>query len=113
MATLTTQTVTRAGVQMTYAAATGGGDKFTPDATTFLHVKNGSAGALTVTVTPTKVPIPNLTTTFAAVSVNATTGDNMMGPFPSEFFAGSDGLASITYSGVTSLTIAAVKVSQP
>ena len=113
MATLTTQNVVRTGVATTYAAAAGGGDSFTPDATTFLHVKNTSAGALTVTVTPAKVPLTDLTETFAAVSIPATTGDKMLGPFPYEHFAQSDGLADITYSGVTNLTIAVVKVSQP
>jgi len=113
VATLTTQVVTRLGVAPTYAAAAGGGDKFVPDATTFIQVKNGSGGALTVTVAPTKVPLAGLTETFAAVSIPATTGDKMIGPFPAEHFAGSDGLADITYSGVTSLTVAVVKVSQP
>lgn len=98
---------------MTYASAAGGGDKLTPGPTVFLHVKNASGGALTVTVAPTHVPLPNLTTTMAAVSVIATSGDAMIGPFPADMFAGSDGLASITYSGVTSLTVAAVSVSAP
>ena len=111
MATLATQVVVRTGVEPTYAAAAGGGDKFTPSATTFLHVKNTSGGALTVTVTSTYVPAANLTTTHAAVSIDATTGDTMMGPFPYELFAASDGLAAITYSGVTNLVIAAVRVS--
>lgn len=113
MATLTTQTVVRAGVAPVYAAAAAGGDKFAPSETTFLHVKNTGAGALTVTVTPTRVPLTGLTQTFPAVSIPATTGDRMIGPFPHEHFAASDGLADITYSGVTGLTVAAVRVSQP
>lgn len=114
MATLTTQNVTRAGVGPTYAACTGGGDRFTPDATTMLHVKNGSGGALNVTVAATKVPLANMTTGNVVVSVPAG-GERMIGPFPADFFTAVDGsgLADITYSGVTSLTIAAVKVTQP
>lgn len=114
MATLTTQNMTRTGLEATYAACTSGGDKFTPSATTFLHVKNASGGALTVTVAVAKVPLADATSSVAAVSIDATTGDTMIGPFPYEFFAAAaDGLAAITYSGVTSLTIAVIKVSQP
>ena len=114
MATLTIQNVTRLGLEPTYAACTSGGDKFTPSSETFLHVKNTSGGALTVTVTGQKVPLPNTTLTVAAVSIDATTGDTMMGPYPAaEFAAAADGLAAITYSGVTNLVIAAVRLSQP
>ena len=114
MATLTVQDVTRLGVATTYAACTSGGDKFLPSENTFIQVKNASGGALTVTVAAAKVPAPNLTITFAAVSIPATTGDKMIGPFPADVFAAAaDGLAAITYSGVTSLTIAAIKLTQP
>jgi len=112
MATLTKQTITRTGLGPTYAAAAGGGDKFAPGDDTFLHVKNASGAPITVTVvTPGSVEgqaIADLT-----VSVPATTGDRMIGPFPLALFANSadSNLASITYSGVTSLTIAAVKLS--
>ncbi len=113
MAVLTIQTVTRAGVGPTYQACAGGGDEFRPDETTFLHVKNGSGGALTVTIAATATVLPNLTVGNVAVSVPAS-GERMIGPFPAQFFANSaDGNADITYSGVTSLTVAAVKVSQP
>ena len=60
MAVLTVQTVVRSGVGPTYASCAGGGDKFLPDATTFLHVKNGSGGALTVTVAAVATVLPNL-----------------------------------------------------
>lgn len=112
MATLITQSVTRAGVVPTYGACAAGGDRFTPDKDTFLHVKNGSAGALTVTVAATAVPAANVTTTVAAVSIPANS-EKMLGPYPSELFAASDGLADITYSGVTTLTIAVVRVAKP
>jgi hypothetical protein len=114
LATLASQVVKRSGVGPTYAACTGGGDRFTPSATTILHVKNGSGGALTVTVPATKVPAPDMVITNNVVSVPAS-GERMMGPFPPDIFQATDGsgLADITYSGVTSLTIAAVQVSQP
>lgn len=110
MATLTTQTITRAGLAATLAAASGGGDKFTPTGRTFLEVNNGSGGAITVTVeTPTSVGA-NLVTTPLAVSV-AAGARTRIGPFPGGLFADpADGLTDVTYSGVTSLTIAAIEL---
>lgn len=110
MADLTTQVITRAGLAPTYAAAAGGGDKFIPDDDVFVHVKNGSGAPITVTfVTPGNVegePIADRT-----VSIPATTGERMIGPFPKQYFADNAdaGKCSITYSGVTSLTIAVIE----
>jgi hypothetical protein len=107
MATLATQSITRAGAAPSYAAATGGGDRFTPGQRTFLHVKNGSGGALTVTVSSqSRSVIPNVSITSLAVSVPAA-GERMIGPLPPEIFMATDGtgLGDITYSGVTSLTV--------
>lgn len=113
MATLTVQDVKRTGVGPTYAAAAGGGDKFAPSKDTFLHAKNGSAGALTVTVVTPNEAFKDVAIADVAVSVPAG-GERMIGPFPAEHFANSaDGLADITYSGVTSLTIGAFKLTQP
>lgn len=114
MATLASQVVKRSGVGPAYASCAGGGDRFTPDATTFLHVKNGSGGALTVTVAATKVPAADMVITNLAVSVPSS-GERMIGPLPADMFAAADGsgLADITYSGVTSLTIAVLKVQTP
>lgn len=112
MATLTKQSITRAAITPTYAAAAGGGDKFVPDDKTFLQFKNGSGAPITVTVvTPGTVEgqgIADLT-----ITVPATTGDKMAGPFPKALFANDadGGLAAITYSGVTSLTVAAIAIS--
>jgi len=112
MATLATQQVVRTGLNPAYSAAAGGGDRFTPSDTTFLHVKNGSGGALTVTVvTPRTDPGSGQAIADVAVSVPATPGERMIGPFPAPSFgAPADGLADITYSGVTSLTIAVIEV---
>lgn len=116
MATLATQKVTRAGlVNPTFSACAVGGDRFTPDSNTHLHVKNGSAGALTVQVAATKVPIPNVTEAMAAVSVPAG-GEARIGPFPYDTFVATDGsgLCDVTYpGGVASLTIAVIQNGQP
>lgn len=111
MATLATQGVTRAGVAPTYAAAAGGGDRFTPGAATWLHVKNGSGGAITVTVATPRTDAYGNAIADNTISVPAA-GERVIGPFPTEAYGStSDGLADITYSEVTSLTIGAFSVS--
>jgi hypothetical protein len=109
MATLTVQSVTLAGLNPSYSAASAGGDDFVNDGRTFLHVKNGGAGAITVTVT-TPAQISGIDVADIAVSV-PNGSERMIGPFPTNLFNASTGKASITYSGVTSVTIAAIKVS--
>jgi hypothetical protein len=111
MANLATQAVSRTGLNPSYSAAAGGGDTFTPDSDTFLHVKNGHTASQTVTIVTPRQVISGVETADLAVSVpNA--GERMIGPFPAEIFADpSDGLADLTYSGVTALTIAVVKVA--
>ncbi len=106
MALLAVQSITRAGLAAAYAAAAGGGDTFLPDGRTFLHCKNASGGAITVTiVTPRTDPYGNAIADNT-VSVPATTGDRMIGPFPAEAYADpTTGLANVTYSGVTSFTV--------
>jgi len=114
MATLTKQVVTLSGIGPTYAAATGGGDEFVPSDKSLLHVKNGSGSPITVTiVTPRTDPRSGQAISDVAVSVPAT-GERMIGPFPRQAFAGTtaaDPEADITYSGVTSLTIAHIELS--
>jgi len=108
MATLTSQQIVAGGLAPTYAAAAGGGDRFTPGDNVILHVKNGGGSGITVTVvTPGTVvgqAIGDVTNSIGAG------GDEFMGPFPAQHFAAADGLADITYSGVTSVTVAVLKV---
>lgn len=111
MALLATQTVVRTGLAPSYSAAAGGGDTFNPSPESFLHVKNGSGAPITVTVV-TPGATGGLAIADVSVSVPATTGDRMIGPLPGSLFADpTTGLGSITYSGVTSLTVAIVDVS--
>ncbi len=114
MAALATQTIKRSGLAPAYAAAAGGGDTCTPGGNTFLHVKNGSGGALTVTVAAKSIPAPDLATGNLVVSVPAA-GERMIGPIRPEHFADPalSGAAAITYSGVTSLTIGVLELTQP
>jgi hypothetical protein len=113
MATLTVQEVTRLGVATTYAAAAGGGDSFAPSESTFIEVRNGGGGSINVTIAAPKQVLPDLEVTDPVVAVGAGV-NKMIGPFPASQFAQSDdGLADITYSGVTSVTVAAIRLKQP
>lgn len=116
MATLASKVVNRSpGVDTTtLTAASAGGDRFAPDSNTFLLVRNGGGSPITVTVVTPGVNAIGLNYDDAVFTV-AAGAEKMAGPFPAQFFADptAGGLASITYSGVTSLTIAPVQVSQP
>ncbi len=109
MAQLTVQKVVPAGLGPTYQAAAGGGDTFLNDGQTMLHVKNTSGGAITVTVNSIAACDQGFDHDVV-VSVPATTGDRMIGPFPTGRFNDANGLVSITYSGVTNLTVAPIQL---
>lgn len=109
MATLSVQQVVQSGLGPTYAAAAAGGDKVPPGENVWLHVKNTGGGAITVTV-DSKTPSNYGTDADLSVSVPATNGERLIGPVPAQRFAGTDGLADITYSGVTGLSIGAFKI---
>jgi len=112
MAALTIQEFDKdSSLTPSFAAATAGGDTFLNDGRTFLYIKNGSGGDLDVTVDSlvncNQGSDHNIVTTVPAGS------EEMVGPFtPASRFNGDNNYASITYSGVTSLTIAAIKMGQ-
>lgn len=107
MATLVAQQIVQAGTTPAYAAAAVGGDKVAPGASNFIHVKNAGVGSVTVTVDSVQ-PSNYGTDVNLAVAVPAGE-ERMIGPFPEGRFAGADGLAAVTYSGVTSVTIASFR----
>ena len=115
MATLTPQVITQAGVTPSYAACTGGGDAAACGPDTFVHVKNGSGGSLTVTLAiPAGVSsFANVAYTSTAVAIGAGT-ERMIGPLLPQLYQDPvTGLCTITYSGVTSLTIGLFIIQEP
>lgn len=109
MATLTYQTASIAGAAYATVAAAAGGDKVAPNDRGAVLVTNGSGSPITVTVA---VP-GNTKYGQAAPDVPVTvpaSGSRLIGPFPSDLADPTDGLVAITYSAVTTVTVAAIQV---
>jgi hypothetical protein len=109
MAALTVQKAVLTGVAPTFVAAAGGGDTFVNDGETYLEVKNAGGSGITVTVSAQSACNQG-TLHDSVTTVPATTGDRVIGPFNTTRFNNSAGSCSITYSGVTSVTVAVVSV---
>lgn len=117
MATLTRQVLGEDGLTASYVAATVSGDQVTnSDGKTFLHVKNASGGSITVTVaeqitgtTVTNPTLGKLTKANATKAIGAG-AEAFFGPFAKGGFNDANSNIQITYSGVTSLTIAALYI---
>ena len=114
MAELTLQQITEAGGSVTYSAAAADGDTADNGGTTFLHIKNGSGESITVTITAETTSVDSniygdLTKANASIAI-AGSGEAFIGPFKPAAFNDGDGEIAITYSGVTSLTIAALYI---
>lgn len=107
MALLATQQVSILGLAPTYTAAAGGGDTFAVNDHAFLIVKNGSGASITVTVdVPGNTKYGQAAPDVAVVVPAA--GERHVGPFPADLANATDFLVHVTYSGVTSLTVAVV-----
>ncbi len=108
MADLTVQQISHSGLNPSFGAAAGGGDQFTNSGKTYLHVKNGGGSAITVTVNSQS----NCSFGFdhdVQVSVPAS-GERIIGPFAKSRFDDANGKVQVTYSGVTSVTVAAIEM---
>jgi hypothetical protein len=114
MATLTVQTIDiSAGVAPTYASADVAGDQYENDGKTYLHLKNGSGGSITATVAVQQSTIQSGTFGLVAPAARAFTvgaGAERIIPFLSPaVYNNSSNRVAVTYSGVSSLTVAAIK----
>jgi hypothetical protein len=116
MATLATQSISRAGVTPSYAAVTGGGDACECGDDVFLQFKNTNAATCTVTLA---IPAgastyPGVVYTSTAVVIPATTGDKWIGPVSALYKDPTTGLCTLTYTGTsTNTTVACVKLQAP
>ncbi len=110
MAVLIVEQIVLAGLLApTFNAAAGGGDTFVNDSIggrTFVYIKNTDGTTTDVTFDDTGSVAPEGAEAFDAdvkVTVAATTGEAIVGPFPTTRFTLS---VAMTYEKVTGLTIA-------
>lgn len=74
-----------------------------------LHFKKTGVGAATITI-QTPVKLADLDLAEQAVTVPATTGDKMIGPFPPAVFSDASQDVRFTASDVAGLSVAAVEI---
>jgi hypothetical protein len=103
------QELSRAGITPTYNAGTvTDGDGFTNDGVTFIHVLN-TGGSTTLTI-QTPGTVDGLAITDRTVTIPATTGTKLIGPFPVDKYNQSDGKVYLDWSQVTGITFAVVRM---
>lgn len=113
MATLASQAIKRTGLSPAYTPASAGGDLLTPGSGVMLHAKNTDASQTTITVVTPKDAAPDIGTEDLKVVVPAGE-ERLIGPLPKQLFADpADGMAHITYSSTTALSVAALELVQP
>ena len=115
MATLTVQDSSESGMTPTFNSAAGGGDQIANNGKVILYLKNTDGSPATVTVTAQQATVSkpgfgSLTKSNASVVVPATTGEVTLGPFPIDAFNNASGNALITYTSVTALTVAVIRI---
>lgn len=118
MATLTVQTLDLStGLAPTYAAAGAGGDEYANDGKTYCHLKNASGGSITVTVAVQQTSIANPQFGFAVPAARTfavAAGAERIIPFlATGLYNNTNNRVALTYSGVTSLTVAAIQAPLP
>jgi hypothetical protein len=92
-----------------YGTAAAGGDTFANDGATSLYVKNGGASVCNVTIaSPVKCSHGSNHDVIVAVAAGQTI---QIGPFPQNRFNNDTGLITVTYSQVTTVTVAAVSTN--
>jgi hypothetical protein len=105
--TLTVQTIVRAGLTPSYAAANADGHALPNTGRECVHVKTGGT-ACTVTVqTPTTVD--GLAVAERTIAIG-TTSERFIGPFPRATYNQGAEAVYLDFSAVTSVTIAALKL---
>jgi len=112
VATLTVNAITRAGVAEALVAATGGGDAMACGPANYLKVVNGGGSSITVTLV---VPASTTTSgeTISNRVVTVPNGSNrLIGPIIAQLYQDpTTGLCTITYSGVTTVTVGAFSMN--
>lgn len=108
MAAIAHQQIQITGTEVTFQAAAGGGDTVQPGDNVFLRVRNADASDKTVTIV---VPGTQHGQNNPDVAVVVTAAEQRdIGPLTRDLADPSDGLIHVTYSAVTSVTVAACRL---
>lgn len=112
MAELTVTRITPTGTAGTLTAAASGGDTYLNGPTTYCEVDNGGGGAITVTAARSrtvvrKINFNEIAISDIALSVGAGARQLFKAPLGSH---SAGGTVSLTYSGVTTVTVGAFNV---
>jgi hypothetical protein len=108
-ASITTLKPNSAGIAKTTQAAIIGGDTFLNTGREELTVKNGGASSITVTIAAQN-PCDQGVLHNQVVTV-AASGEEIIGPFRVDRYNDINGMVHVTYSAVTSVTVAVTRVS--
>lgn len=111
MATLTPLVPSLTGPLLGAVAAAGGGDQFSNTGRELFYIKNGGGGGITVTFdSPATCSFAGaaLAAHDNVVSVGAAE-ERLIGPFPAVRFNDGNGNVQVSYSGVTTVTVAVIR----
>lgn len=108
MAVLAVQKIVKTGLSPSFVAAEAGGDEFANSGRTFLHVKNEGTGSIDVTVDSVKACDQGFDHDLVVAVPNGE--ERLIGPFEPGRFNNSASRVAVSYSGVTSVTVAALEV---
>ena len=109
--TRSVSTITRASISLTAlaAAADAAGDNFANTGNEFLYVNNGGGSSVTVTLVA-QATLDGQSVTNKTVAVAAGIA-RLIGPFPKAIYNDANDRMNITWSDVTSVTVAAIKLT--
>lgn len=113
--TLTVATCAYTGIDRSLSAVTDDTLQFINNGFTVIEIANGGSEITATLVSQMATNYPNLPEGLAAsnttVTITATTGDKIIGPFGQRGFNDTNGYMMIILSGTTSVTAQARKVS--
>jgi uncharacterized protein YfaS (alpha-2-macroglobulin family) len=111
MALITAQQIGYAGTNPVYSAVNAS-DTFAPGNDVFLDVFNTNGATRDITIATTATASGGLAVADVVVTIAATTGHELIGPFPAQYFADSvTGLVTVTYSSATGVTAGLFRLS--
>lgn len=98
MATLSVQTISRAGVVPAPVAVASGGDQFANDGKTLIEVWNDHATNPRTATVATQITVDGKAVADDAISITAANDRKLIGPFPPEIYNDVNGMVQLTYS---------------